>query len=1317
MLSRVLAAIALSAALVSGAAIALLRTEYVGTNLCGYAIATIEEASAAKVKVDRCTVDPTRGQLVIDGLTVGDPGGRLQVRAARVFVHVVVRPLLQRVRLERLEIDHAEVKMALDQSGPARPRSAAAEHQCLPEALDRFELGRVQVRKASLELTSGSEQLIVPRIDAQIHGKGDALKVALRTRGGSVHEGAATVPLRSVRADANVDLRGAGKLDLVAADLATTDATAFVRGTLVDLCRPRVEATARLRLNDLGALSQQLIPGKLAGVSGSLSADMKFTLARGKPRATGDVRLRGGALEGFLPGDLKARFDWTPARLSVGSFELPVGRGGVSGSVELAFGEGLPLSADLQIRDLELQELLRRLTVPHAWVLLKTSGHISVAGKASPFGLHGNASLDIPEFAVLDRAYDSRKAKPQRVFEMAATHLETGIALDPHRIALPGAALDVNGSKVAVGGALNFDGREGLDLTATSDSVRLSDLKGHVGPVPWSGTIALKGSVRGPYGSPTIEGGAFIRDFHLFDLALGNVSGDARFQNLQLLLTNVEGTKGATEYAGRVALDLGKPETPIEAHLEVPRGRVHDIVDALIATVPAFRPIEDAANVDGSISAVVDAKGPAASPDAVASATFSDVNVFGQRFTEGKAKATLDGKEPRLQIEDLTLRRGNGSVTLAGSFGPGFRLEMDAKSQGLTLQDVDAAASAKLSGPVEASLAIRGVADHPIVEAKASFKNAVAGKAAVGDGRASLSLDGQALRWDAQVGPHRLDGHATLEDGSIPYTATLALRFADLTGYFQTFLPDAELRGGAFEADVSVSGDLLRPADSEGTAQVGKLAVERQEMIIENDGPGEVSFGPSGIEVKRLALRAPYTSATLVGSRASSGALALRLVASVDGRLMKGLFSELEHAAGTCLVQATVGGTLRAPTLLGNLRVENGEVRLRGLPFAARDMGGSISFSQDALVIDEMRGKLNGGEVKVSGGMTLSKLVPQKVDLAAHIGEATLRLQDGLNATIEGDVTVYGPPLEPLVGGALTLSRMTYTEDIDVERSLLDFSRRPPAPRVLTRTALVPHFDLDVRLGRGVRIENNLARADLRGEVKLTGTTRNLGLLGSVNTVHGVAQFRGNEFQIEQGVVTFTDRQRIRPSFDLQAVTRIKAAGSTDEFKIHLHGFGTPSEPHLALSSEPALPEADVGFLLTFGFRPYNLEQSNFNATDSGLAIGVEALNKVTGFSEEVRRFIPKNTILRDPNLDFTSDFSVATSRLEPMARFRSHLLTDKIDLRVLQNLSATQRRYRGVLGYQLSDALSGQLQIDNEHLTTTGTDFGADLKFKWEGD
>ena len=106
---------------------------------------------------------------------------------------------------------------------------------------------------------------------------------------------------------------------------------------------------------------------------------------------------------------------------------------------------------------------------------------------------------------------------------------------------------------------------------------------------------------------------------------------------------------------------------------------------------------------------------------------------------------------------------------------------------------------------------------------------------------------------------------------------------------------------------------------------------------------------------------------------------------------------------------------------------------------------------------------------------------------------------------------------------------------------------------------VVVRFDVDVHLSRGVRIENNLARTDLKGDVKVTGTSRAVGLLGSINTVHGTATFRGNEFQIEQGVLTFTDRQHIRPSFDLQASTQVKSGGQ--DYKVRLHAFGTPGEP------------------------------------------------------------------------------------------------------------------------------------------------------------
>ena len=68
------------------------------------------------------------------------------------------------------------------------------------------------------------------------------------------------------------------------------------------------------------------------------------------------------------------------------------------------------------------------------------------------------------------------------------------------------------------------------------------------------------------------------------------------------------------------------------------------------------------------------------------------------------------------------------------------------------------------------------------------------------------------------------------------------------------------------------------------------------------------------------------------------------------------------------------------------------------------------------------------------------------------------------------------------------------------------------------------------------------------------------------------------------------------------------------------------------------------------------------------------------------------------------------------MARFSSHVVNDKMDLKILEGL--TTRRYRGVISYQLSDAVSTRLQLDNEHITTgTGTDFGVDLHLKWEGE
>ncbi|HUJ29023.1 MAG TPA: hypothetical protein VLW85_23545, partial [Myxococcales bacterium] len=99
MLSRILLALGIAAAAVSGAAVAILRTDFVANNLCTYAVATIEEATAAQVTVQRCSVQPEQGKLTIEGLRARDPSGRIDLKVERIFAQVIVKPLLQRVRL------------------------------------------------------------------------------------------------------------------------------------------------------------------------------------------------------------------------------------------------------------------------------------------------------------------------------------------------------------------------------------------------------------------------------------------------------------------------------------------------------------------------------------------------------------------------------------------------------------------------------------------------------------------------------------------------------------------------------------------------------------------------------------------------------------------------------------------------------------------------------------------------------------------------------------------------------------------------------------------------------------------------------------------------------------------------------------------------------------------------------------------------------------------------------------------------------------------------------------------------------------------
>ncbi len=236
------------------------------------------------------------------------------------------------------------------------------------------------------------------------------------------------------------------------------------------------------------------------------------------------------------------------------------------------------------------------------------------------------------------------------------------------------------------------------------------------------------------------------------------------------------------------------------------------------------------------------------------------------------------------------------------------------------------------------------------------------------------------------------------------------------------------------------------------------------------------------------------------------------------------------------------------------------------------------------------------------------------------------------------------------------------------------------------------------------RIDNNLARGRLFGTVRVTGTNLRPGLLGTLEAgAGGLAYFRGNRFDVTQGLMEFKERRELEAVFDLHAQTQVR------EYLVRLHAFGRTSDPKVLLTAEPPLAEGDILSLLTLGIT--SRDRSNTAGTGAGLA--AEAFLSVTGLDRQVERFLPKNALLRDLSLRVATLYNGATGLVEPTPQLESKLLTEQLKIRIAQPVSG--RGTRAQAEYNFTDRVSAQAQWDNENVDYSFGNLGLDLKLRWD--
>ena len=209
-------------------------------------------------------------------------------------------------------------------------------------------------------------------------------------------------------------------------------------------------------------------------------------------------------------------------------------------------------------------------------------------------------------------------------------------------------------------------------------------------------------------------------------------------------------------------------------------------------------------------------------------------------------------------------------------------------------------------------------------------------------------------------------------------------------------------------------------------------------------------------------------------------------------------------------------------------------------------------------------------------------------------------------------------------------------------------------------------------------------------------------VFGRADIERGEVRFEGRRYVVTRGSLDFTDPERVRPFFDVEAETRVRVPGQT--YRVTLRVAGTSERLRPEFTSDPPLPSGDVLSLLLSDTRPAgDVEVASLrspNQREQEL-LQARATRALTGaLSAEVGKVVQQtfgvDTFQITPLLIDPAQQAVGLT-VNPAARVTiGKRLSDRIYLTYARSLSSSTRDEIVLLEYDQSDTL-GWVLSQNE--------------------
>ncbi|MBK8589282.1 MAG: translocation/assembly module TamB domain-containing protein [Sandaracinaceae bacterium] len=720
------------------------------------------DASFGELRVDLGLLPP-RIEVVASEIALVDPVyGRL-VKARRLVISPSVGALLRgELDLDEILIDGAVVNLIV-REGEVRnlPRPRAEPD---PNSPTRLPFSRLTLTDATVHVDAspdGALQLAGLEVDLRVEG-GTILHLRVTGGEGHVRHGDQRLDIQSLRAAVSLDPDTG--VDISELAIASEHFSVGASDAHIPLpFESRLQGNVQVRA-DLAHLADLPLGLELPPLRGMAEVDATIGMRDGSPEGHGQVRLRDGAIDIYGLGEtveLDFDFDHTRARVTEMRFQVIEGGGVVTGHAEVGFTADLPLTATLDIDALQLAKLLKQLDVtPDAIAQWTLAGRIDLAGTLSPLDLGGPVRLRTQDFLVTADAWHQRPAT--RIMGIPRGRVEGRVTVTPEGLGFRDLDVTMPNSTAHVDLLLGFE--DYIEVTGHSTQMDLADVTPlttlHLG-----GRGSWRASVRGPYGSPAVEGHVQMNGFEFDTFRAGNIESDFVLENesMSVRFPLITAVKNESRYTVEdLLVDFRDNRFEVTALVHAQRMVLADLYHVFrLETDERFTPFQGVAHGTTRVrySTGFPDDLPAGTLRATVDIGFSSAHFAGFAFDAGALEAEwrwidyargVDGAE--LDVTHLALHKAGGTVAIAGTMGLGGVLQLSVSADNIPFSATEGFEEMpELGGTWSLLGQIDGTSSVPHLHADLGMHQLAWAGEPLGDGRLYVRLTDRTDPWVAEA--------------------------------------------------------------------------------------------------------------------------------------------------------------------------------------------------------------------------------------------------------------------------------------------------------------------------------------------------------------------------------------------------------------------------------------------------------------------------------------------------------------------------------------------------------------------------------------